>query len=67
MCFQMLQRRRCYLVIDSPKARRLPGRYGQIGHLPEISLDSPTGIVRNASAHISAKACSQRFTGAGIR
>ena len=39
MCFQMLQRCRCYLVIDSPKARRLPGRYGQIGHLLEISLD----------------------------
>jgi len=63
---QMLQRRRCDLFIDSSKARRLSRRHGEIRHLLEISPDSPTSIVRDGAAHISATACSQRFTGLGI-
>jgi hypothetical protein len=62
----MLQRRRCHLFIDNPEARRLSRRHGEIRHLLEISPDSPTSIVRDAAAHISAKACNQRFTGLGI-
>src|SRR5260221_3509785 len=64
--FQMLQRRRCDLFIDSPKARRLSCRHGEIRHLLEISPDSPTGIVRDTPAHTSTEACRQRFTGMGI-
>jgi hypothetical protein len=54
--FQMLQRRRCDLFIDSPKARRLACRQGEIRHLLEISPDSPTGIVRDTPAHTSTEA-----------
>jgi hypothetical protein len=58
--FQMLQRCRCDLFIDSPKARRLSRRHDEIRHVLEISPNSPTRIVRDAAAHISTKACSQR-------
>jgi hypothetical protein len=67
MFFQTLQRRRCDVFVDSPKARRLPCRHGEIRHFLEISLDSPTGIVRDAAAHISALARSQRLHGLGHR
>src|SRR4029077_17071843 len=61
--FQMLQRHRCDLFVDHPEARRLWRRHGEIRHLLEISLDSPTGIVRDAAAHSSTEAYRQRFTG----
>ena len=64
--FQTLQRRRCDLFIDTPKARRLSRRLGEIRHLLEISLDSPTRTVRDAVAHTSTEACGQRFTGLDI-
>ena len=64
--FQMLQRRRCDLFIDSPKARRLSRRHREIRHLLEISPDSRTSIVRDVAAHSSATAGSQRFTGLAI-
>ena len=63
---QMLQRRCCDLFIDDPKARRISRRHSEIRHLLEISPDSPTSIVRDAAAHISAKACGQRFSSLGI-
>jgi hypothetical protein len=52
----MLQRRRCDLFIDRPKARRLSRRHDEIRHLPEISPDSPTSIVRDNSTSLSAMA-----------
>jgi hypothetical protein len=51
--FQTLQGLRCDVFVDSPKARRLPCRHCEIRHFLEISLDSPTGVVRHDAAHIS--------------
>jgi hypothetical protein len=36
--FHMLQCGRCYPFVDSPKARRLSSRRGEIRHLVEINL-----------------------------
>ena len=49
---QTLQRLRCDVFMNSPKASRLPCRHGEIRHFLEISLNSPTGVVRQAAAHI---------------
>jgi len=61
--FQTLQRRPCDVFVDSPTARRLLCRHGEIRHFLEISFDSPTGVVRNATSRISGLARSQRSHG----
>ena len=62
----MLQRRRCDVFVDSPKARRLPCRHCEIRHVLEISLDSPTGVIRDVRLTSRAWRVASGFTGLGI-